>query len=213
MVDVRCTSCQRPIAAGAEAQKMIVEYVQTDGSLKLFGLGMSDGTIANATGAMVRGWHSKCFHVARKREAKGDRVSGRVVTSGITGYNIDTAIGDEAQLHMSARLARLRELAESMGKGVGDPQVTEAFNAQERGGTYAHTHHYRLDTYQLIAHLEYAHGIKDQHLMGSGGGLRDFHIELHAKEAIEIVRASREADGEADPDTRDWRPQLTAEIE
>lgn len=210
---MRCTSCQRPIAAGAEAQKMIIEYAQTDGSLKLFGFGMPDGVISAAKGAMVRGWHSKCFWVAKKREAKGDAVTGRVVPSGITGYTVDTAVFDESQVHLHARIGRLRLLAESMGKGVGDPQVTEAFNAQERGGVYPHTHRYRLETYQLIAHLEYAHGITDQNLFASNGGLAEKHIELHAQQALEVTRASREADEEADPASRDWRPQFTAEIE
>lgn len=192
---------------------MVVEYRRSDGTLKLHGYMMPDGPISTATGALVRGWHHKCFWIAKKREAKGDAVTGRVAGGGITGYNIDTAIADESLTHMKAKVERLRELAESMGKGVGDPQVTEAFNAVERGGPYPHSHHYRLDTYQLIAHLEYAHGVADQSLLGSTGGLREAHIGLHARQAADQISALREADGEADPATRDWRPQFTAELE
>lgn len=192
---------------------MIIEYRQSDGTSKWFGYMMPDGPINTATGQMVRGFHSKCFWIAKKREAKGDAVTGRVVSSGITGYNVDTAFLDETHVQLTAKIARLRELAESMGKGVGDAQVTEAFNAQERGGPYSHTHHYRLDTYQLIAHLEYAHGIRDQSLLGSSGGLGEAHILLHAQDAAKDIHAHRQADGEADQQTRDWRDQFTAEID
>lgn len=177
---MRCTSCLRNVAAGVEAQKMIVEYRQADGGLKLYGYMMSDGPLSAATGAMVRGWHFKCFWIAKKREARGDAVTGRVVAAGLTGYNIDKAIQDETLIHMTAKVNRLRELAESMGKGVGDPQVTEAFNAQEHSGPYSHHHDFRLENYQLVAHLEYAHGLHDVRLLVTTAALNDQHTELHA---------------------------------
>lgn len=207
---MRCTSCHRNIAAGAEAAKMIVEYRQTDGSTSLNGYMMPDGPITAATGAMLRGWHSKCYWISKKREAKGDAVTGRVVQTGITGYS---AMTDESHLHMTAKLDRLRTLAESMGRGVGDAQVTEAFNASERGGPYTHQHQHRLDVYQLIAHLEYAHDIRDQNLLSSQGGLLDLHIRLHAQQVQADIRAWRQADGEDEQTIRDWRTQYTAEIE
>lgn len=210
---MRCTSCLRNIAAGAEAQKMVVEYQQADGRTTLHGYMMPDGPIATAPGAMVRGWHSRCYWVAKKREARGDAVTGRVVPGGPTGYTIEAFIEHDDQVQHKAKIERLRVLAESMCKGVGDPQVTEAFNAQERGGPYEHQHHHRLDTYQLIAHLEYAHGIKDQSLLGSQGAMQEQHFQLHARQANNEILARRDADGETERIIRDWRPQHTVEIE
>lgn len=181
---MRCTSCHRNVAAGVEAQKMIIEYRQADGALKLFGYMMSDGPIASATGAMVRGWHHKCYWIAKKREARGDAVTGRVVPGTPTAYTTDTFAADVVQ--MTAKVGRMRELAEAMGKGVGDAQVTEAFNAAERGGPYRHEHHYRLETYQLIAHLEYAHGLRDVRLLRTSSALQDHHISLHQAELERI---------------------------
>jgi hypothetical protein len=217
---VRCTSCLRNIAAGVEAQKMIVEYRQPDGSLKVFGYMMSDGPLAKATGQMVRGWHHKHFWVEKKREARGDAVTGRVVAGGPTGYDIDqialskddlVALGiTEAEAlsrgtgHLSARVARLRELAEQIGKGVGDPQVAEAFAAAEHGGPYYHQHAHRLDTYQLIAHLRYAHGVGDvsEHP-------HELHGDLHAQAALSGILSDRADDAEQRR-TTDWRDQYTA---
>lgn len=199
----------RNIAAGAEAQKMVVEYQQPDGSVKVFGYMMPDGPLDKATGAMIRGRHSRCFWAAKKREAKGDLVAGRVVPSGITGYN---TIDDEAQAQLHDKIEKIRTLAESMGKGVGDPQVTEAFNAQERGGPYPHVHHFRLDTYQLMAHMIYAHGFDENGVLRADR-LADKHVKVHARTALDDIRALRQADGEAEQTTRDWRPQFTAELE
>lgn len=227
---MRCTSCLRNIAAGAAAQKMVVEYQLPDGTTRLHGYMMPDGPISAASGVMVRGWHSVCYWVAKKREARGDAVTGRVVNGTPTGYDIDQlvltredlqALGiTEAQarerstLHLSASVQRLRELAERIGKGVGDPQVQEAFAAQERGGPYEHHHHHRLDTYQLIAHLEYAHGIRDVTLLRNSGGVQDQHAELHARENQQRVHENRIADDEpTDRPLRDWRTQYTAELD
>lgn len=208
---------------------MIVEYRQHDGSSRIFGYMMSDGPLDRATGQMVRGWHHKCYHVQRKREAKGDAVTGRVVAGSPTGYDIDqlvltkddlTALGitegearERSTIHLSAALHRLRELAGNLGKGVGDPTVQEAFQAHERGGPYTHQHHHRLEVYQLIAHLEYAHGITDIRLLRSYGALQDQHAELHARSALDAIRDDRAADQDTEPRTTDWRTQHTADIE
>lgn len=224
---MRCTSCKQNIAAGVEAQKMIVEYQQAAGTTKLFGYMMADGPISAATGAMLRGWHHKCYWIAKKREARGNAVTGRVVAGSPTGYDIGqlvlskddmAALGitpDEARerstIHLSARVGHLRDVAEQIGKGVGDPQVQEAFAAAEHGGPYAHHHAHRLDTYQLVAHLEYAHGVTDLRLLGSSTALQDFHAELHAKAALERIQARR-GDDEPESRTTDWREQHTTEI-
>lgn len=226
---MRCCSCQRNIAAGVEAQKMIVQYMLGDGTTRFYGFMMSDGALSSARGRMVKGWHHKCFHVERKRAARGDEVTGRVVAGTPTGYEISdlvltkddlAALGiteaearSRSTLHLSASLTVLRTLAEQMGKGVGDASVQEAFQAAERGSPYAHQHHHRLETYQLIAHLEYAHGLADIRLLRTPTGLQDQHAELHARSALEAIRADRVADDEPEPRTTDWRTQHTADIE
>lgn len=225
---MRCCSCQRNIAAGAEAQKMIVEYQQSDGSSRIFGFGMTDGAITQATGRMVKGWHHKCYHVARKRAARGDAVTGRVLADTPTAYNIRQfvmskddldALGltveqarERGTLYLSTKLNRLREIAASIGKGVGDPTVQEAFAADEHGGPYAHQHTHRLEMYQLIAHLEYAHGITDAKLLHSHGGLIDLHGELHVSRTQHDIRARRLDEAEPEPQIRDWRTHDTAEL-
>jgi len=223
---MRCASCHRNIAAGAEAQKMVVEYRQPDDSIKIFGYQMPDGPLSAATGRLVRGLHSKCFWVSKKREAKGD--AGRIVAGTPTGYDIDqlvltkddlVALGiTEAEarkrstVQLSAQVQRLRVMAEQLGKAVGDPTVQEAFAAQEHGGPYEHLHHHRLEVYQLIAHLEYAHGLRDVRLLRSVGALQDQHAELHAAMALAKIQSRRIADNEPEPRTTDWRDQYTAEL-
>ncbi len=205
---------------------MIIEYEQGDGSTKLFGYMMSDGPVSQATGAMVRGWHHKCYWIAKKREAKGDAVTGRVVAGAPTGYDIDqlvlskddlTALGithqqarERSTVHLSARVGRLRELAEQMGKGVGDPQVQEAFTAAEHGGPYRHHHFHRLDTYQLLAHLKFAHGLTDPKALAHP---HDTHAWHHALLAQADIGERRQADDEPEPRETDWREQHTAVLE
>jgi hypothetical protein len=224
---VRCTSCHRNVAAGVEAQKMIVEYRQSDGSSRLFGYMMADGALTAATGQMVKGWHHKCFWIAKKREARGGTVTGRVMAGGPTGYDIGQMAlskDDVAALgitevealqrgtgQLSARLDGLRELAESMGKGVGDAQVQEAFGAAEHGGPYVHHHEHRLDTYQLLAHLNFAHGV-DAETDAAVRGLQDQHLNLHAKAALDQLVQQRQEDGDAELPVRDWRDQHTVEM-
>lgn len=225
---MRCTSCHRNVAAGAEAQKMIVEYRQDDGSSKVFGYMMSDGPISAATGVMLQGWHSKCYYVAKKREARGDAVTGRVVAGSPTGYDIGQLVMDKDELtalgltpaqarerstvHLSARVQRLRALAEWAGLGVGDARVQEMFLADEHGGPYPHQHQHRLGAYQLVAHLRFAHG-QGMGIDQTLGQLQHSHAELHAQAALDAIRSDRLRDGEPEPRTTDWREQTTADIE
>lgn len=205
---------------------MIVEYRQADGSSRLFGYMMTDGALSSATGQMVRGWHHKCYWISKKREARGGTVTGRVMAGGPTGYDIDqmalskddlVALGitHEQALQrgtgqLSVRLARLRALAEEMGKGVGDAQVQEAFTATEHGGPYEHHHEHRLETYQLIAHLRYAHG---ENKARAHASLQDQHLELHARDALVELVQRRQEDGDLELPHHDWRDQLSVEIE
>lgn len=226
---MRCTGCHRNVAAGVEAQKMIVEYLQGDGTSRLFGYMMSDGPLTSATGQMVRGWHHKCYWVAKKREAKGDAVTGRVVAGAPTGYDIGqlvlnrddlVALGITAEqarerstVVLTERVNRLRTIAAGIGKGVGDPQVQEAFAADEHGGPYEHQHHHRLDTYQLVAHLQYAHGSRDLKLLRTSSGLQDQHAQMHVRQSLSNIQKDRLADDEPEPAIRDWREQHTLTVE
>lgn len=198
---------------------MIVEYRQADGTAKVFGYMMSDGPLTAATGQILRGWHHKCFHAVRKREARGNAVTGRVVSGVPTGYSIGSlvltreefdALGltveearEQSTEYISDLVRNLRRVAKRIGKGVGDPTVLEAFWAEEEGGPYMHTHHLQLEVYQLRAHLAFAHGADFR--IGSQG-VHAVHEQLHRL-------MDRENDpGHVEPKTTDWRDQLMIEI-
>lgn len=212
---------------------MVVEYRQSDGSTKMFGYQMSDGPLNAATGQLLQAWHSKCLWVERKREHRGDAVSGRVLSGIPTGYDISTVVisRDEADAlgvteaqnegrttrFLSTRLDALRELSRRVGKPVGDPTVTEAFRAEEHGGAYKHSHHHPLGTYQLRAHLFYAHGLMPAVLdrpVIREKGLDALHGHLHAEAAQQSAIQARQTDpGYVEPTDRDWREHAVADIE
>lgn len=202
---MKCCSCKGNIAAGVEAQKRIVEHQQPDGTLIIFGYMMQAGPVAKATGRIVRAWHHKCYWIVRKREHRGDAVTGRVLPGVPTGY--DNAVDTET---ISAEIDKLREVAARLGKAVGDPTVTEAFRAEAHGGPYPHTHQFRLDTYQLLAHLTYAHGLDPHSLSGSA---HVNHDALHVQMALNRITDDRAQDpGHIEPPHRDWRDQVAADI-
>lgn len=204
---MRCCNCKRPIAAGAEAQKMIVEYVQGDGTVKVFGYLMADGPLSAATGQLKAGWHHKCFHIVRKREARGDALTGRVITTGIDVTGAGSGASTEAE-QLGERVERIRALAQRIGKPVGDPEVIEALLAEERGRPYQHTHAMPLDTYQLLAHLRYAH---DHH--GPIEDAKTLHFQFHAVTALADTALARAADaGHREPTERDWRDQHVIDL-
>lgn len=222
---MKCSSCKRNIAAGAEAQKMIVEYVQDDGSSKIFGYMMSDGPLSSATGRILRAWHHKHYHVERKREARGDALTGRVLSGGPTAYDISEMVMTRAEMtalgldptdepvagtaEVSRRLDQLRDVAHRIGKAVGDLTVNEAFWAELYGANYEHTHHLRLDNYQLFAHLAYAHDVPGDLTIAKP---HDLHDQLHARMRQQAIARDRAAEQDQDPQTRDWRDQFTAEL-
>lgn len=225
---MKCVVCKRPISAGADALKMVVEYIQADGSVKLFGYMMADGPLTTATGQLLHAFHWKCLHIVRKREARGDAVTGRAALGGVpTGYDISAAVltrdefealgisMDEARdrtAGLTARVTLLREVARRIGKGVGDATVLEAFWADEHSGPYPHSHHLRLEVYQLRAHLLYAHGY--DFTTATRAGVHIIHDELHAKAAAVHTAAVRAADaGHTDTAERDWRPHVAVDID
>lgn len=225
---MKCCVCKRNIASGVDAQKMIVEYQQPDGTIKVFGYQMPDGSLSEATGFILRAYHHKHFHIVRKREGRGDAVTGRVLNGVPTGYQIESmilsreefeALGiteDEAReqgtAYLSERIDRLRECARRIGKGVGDGTVLEAFWAEERGGPYRHTHHLRLEVYQLRAHLRFAHGIEQDPRTIKRNDIHDIHAAIHADEAQAATAAERQADpGYQEPAEANWRDAVEVE--
>lgn len=189
---MKCNQCKTNIASGPEATKMIVQYVQDDGAYKFFGYMMEDGPLSAATGRITKAWHHKCYHVVRKREARGDAVTGRVL-SGLPGvYDLDIT---HTTADLSVRMAELHALARQVGKPVGDPTVHEAYQSQVHGGPYRHEHNLPLEVYQLRPHLHYAHGLP---VTGSLN-LRVEHDRLHREELF--------------PDQRDWRDHTVVDVE
>lgn len=205
---MKCSICKGNIAAGAEAQKMIVEYVQPNGSIKVFGYMMTDGPLSASTGQLLRAYHHKHYHAARKRDAKGDAAVPTV------GFTDD--LGDDTRLR--AHIAALAAVAADIGKPVGDPHVTEAYKAKQQGGPYRHDHQFRLPVYQLLAHLEYAHGFTPhreavRHCDGRPQSAAAVHDELHARMTLEATQTARADDpGHIEPPERDWRDQIVADI-
>ncbi len=218
---MKCAHCKRAIAAGVEARKMIVEYTQADGSVKTYGYLMPDGPLTAATGRISRGWHCKCYHLVRKRSARGNAVTGRTLGGAVpTAYEVSDLVRNRDQLDptiqdqhrgtvgVTERLDAARAFARTLGRGVGDPVVREAFLAHEHGGPYPHTHDMALDPAQLKAHLIYAHG----RAVG-GQGLAEHNNELHAAAALADTLAAREADpGHTGIPLKDWRTQTTVDI-
>lgn len=218
---MKCAHCKKPIAAGVEAIKLIVAYADEHGNETFYGYGMPAGPITNANGRPLHGYHHKCFHILRKREARGDPVSGRVLAGAPSGYDmaelvltreeaaaLNLSVQDVAErtTYLTDRLQALRELARSIGKGVGDPTVLEAFWAHENHGPYSHAHRIRQEMYQLRAHLSYAHGLD---LSSNPGGLHELHDAVHHNAEI---TANRLADHDEAPAERDWHDQHQADI-
>lgn len=183
---------------------MVVEYVQDDGSSLFYGFMMPAGPLTAATGRLLHGYHFKCFHVVRKREARGNAVTGRVLQEVPTGYEI---AGLASTSVITDRVEQLQAVARRIGKGVGDPTVLEAFWAEENGGAYPHTHHIPLEMYQLRAHLLYAHGVEPDGLRK----LHDLHNTLHVAAAHAEARCADP--GHVEPITSDWRDQHVASVE
>lgn len=203
-------------------QKMIVEYQQADGSVKVFGFGQPEGPVNKATGRLLRAHHFKCYAVSIKREGRGgDAVTGRNMGHIPTAYEIGfmTAnIDDLKAMGMTEEEARAkstdslekqwsegRALARELGLGADSWDVKEAFRAKERGdlkkredGTYIgaeyeHKHIAPVEGFQLRPHLLYAHGLEFDSSI-SRAELRHEHDGRHAMMALAKIQASREED-------------------
>jgi len=239
---VKCHSCKGTIAAGAEAQKMAIEYTQPDGAVKVYGYQMPGGPLVNATGVLLRAWHHKCWHVTRKREARGDARTGRVLGEGAlpSSYELaarraphllptvegplllseDDLTGERsADAILVERVEELRQVAREVGKPIGDPEVIEAFRAKRHGGPYPHSHQMPLEVYQLLAHVRYAHGYYGDDVIARGA--QNVHAMLHAEmQAQQALRAAVDVraddpgheSGVADRPDTDWREQHAIDL-
>lgn len=228
---MKCDHCHRRIPAGAEARKMVVEYRDADGCPTLFGYQMPAGPLTAATGRLSRGWHRRCFHIVRKRQVKGDTVTGRVLTDAPTAYTIGGLVlsRDEADAlglseadrqrgsrELTEHLDLLRAVAATVGKPLGDPEVSEAFAAARHGGPYEHTHDLPLDAYHLRAHLRHAHGHEPstQLLAGAATYPAGVHAAAHAAAANRRLHTARDDDpGHRPAVDADWRGQTTADLD
>jgi hypothetical protein len=207
---MRCTYCKRPISSGVEKTKMIVSYQQEDGSTSIFGYLMADGPISSATGRLLQAWHHKCYHIVRKRVARGGQVTGRAA-AGVIPDAYDPMAQQDTTTPGSDRAVRrmqdLRDFATQRGMGFGDTALSEAYQAHLNGGPYEHVHVLPVNIHQLLAHLHYAHGIQEP-----GSGMQFTHSALHAGAAKDRLNASKE-DLEPTPEHPiDWRTQTTVEI-
>jgi hypothetical protein len=117
----------------------------------------------------------------------------------------DAAFVDTRQY--SDRLARLHELARSVGKAVGDVTVLEAYWGEQNGSPYEHGHQFRLEPYQLRAHLRYAHGVSEL-----PSDINDLHSQLHARMQAAAIARIRTTEKERETPDRDWREHLEYDV-
>jgi hypothetical protein len=68
---VKCDSCRRPFTSADQLRRRAEYRRQGDGSVKVFGHGMPDGELAQASGQLVKVKHNGCYHADRKREQRG----------------------------------------------------------------------------------------------------------------------------------------------
>lgn len=67
---MKCHDCHRPIGAGQDARRRAEFRQQPDGSIKVFGHGMPDGELSEASGQLVKVKHNGCYWAAVKRERR-----------------------------------------------------------------------------------------------------------------------------------------------
>lgn len=134
---MKCIDCRRSIAAGIEAQRMVCEYLQADGTVKIFGLQMSDGPLSQATGRLLTGHHNRCYWAATKRRAReaaqgtaseGTTTSYDIARRAVTGEEAShldpqQALADSAQL--AAELHARAELRRTTERRQADPGYSE----------------------------------------------------------------------------------------
>lgn len=68
---MKCDDCHRPIGAASEARRRAEFRLQPDSTLKVFGHGMPDGELSEASGQLIKVKHNGCYWAAVKRERRG----------------------------------------------------------------------------------------------------------------------------------------------
>ncbi len=128
---MKCGECRRSIAAGIEAKRMICEYLQSDGTTKVFGLQMPDGPLTQATGQLTRGWHNRCYWALRKRNLRDSSIADLAAAMSIpeeearrlvTGPQQHTF--DPAEMQARAMLRRIVDRRQA-DPGFAQPQPSD----------------------------------------------------------------------------------------
>ena len=70
---MKCATCLKPVAGGEQGRRRAEYRRQPDGTVKVFGRGMPDGELAQATGQLVKVKHNGCYHADRKRGERAGR--------------------------------------------------------------------------------------------------------------------------------------------
>jgi hypothetical protein len=78
---MRCASCKRQIRRGVEEQKRVEYRRMPDGTVKIFGYQMPDGTLAEAHGQLVRVVHSVHYWAEVKAVRRGGPHAGGAITA------------------------------------------------------------------------------------------------------------------------------------
>ncbi len=78
---MRCYICKLPIRRGAEEQKRVEYRVQLDGTVKVFGYQMPDGSLVEATGILAKVVHSVHYWQEVKAQRRGGAHAGGVISA------------------------------------------------------------------------------------------------------------------------------------
>jgi hypothetical protein len=78
---MRCAICKRQIRRGVEEAKRIEYRQQPDGSVKIFGYQMKDGSLAEAHGPLVKVIHSVHYWTELKAARRGGPRAGGAISA------------------------------------------------------------------------------------------------------------------------------------
>jgi hypothetical protein len=73
--------CRQQIRRGAEEQKRVEYRRQPDGTVKIFGYQMPDGSLSEATGPLVKVIHSKHYWAGLKLANRGGPHAGGAISA------------------------------------------------------------------------------------------------------------------------------------
>jgi hypothetical protein len=108
------TSCRRPISRAEEGKR--AEWHRVGGEELVFGEGMPDGTLAEASGPLIKTSHGKCYFAQHHR---GQLESGAIAWRQV----LDAARSEDpapAREHVDWRDQEAHDVEELTGEGNGD---------------------------------------------------------------------------------------------